>query len=214
MLTSTAYRSGPREERLILVDEQDMVIGGAEKHAAHRKGLLHRAFSIFLFDEAGQVLLQRRALGKYHSAGLWANACCGHPRPGEAIGDAATRRLREELGLSTPVSFGFHDRYCTALDNGMIENELVHVFGGELPPGPIQPNPDEADAVELVGLNELHEQVVRGPERYAYWLRHYLRNHGDQLLAMAEAMRSARSPDARRHCHAASASRAAARSER
>jgi isopentenyl-diphosphate delta-isomerase len=214
MSTFPAVRSAPREERLVLVDEQDKAVGDAEKHEAHREGLLHRAFSIFLFDEAGRVLLQRRASGKYHSAGLWANACCGHPRPGEAIGDAATRRLGEELGLSTALSFGFQTRYRTTLDNGMIENELVHVFGGELPSGPIQPNPDEADAVELVGLNQLHEQVTSHPERYAYWLRHYLRNHGDELLAMAKAMRSTRSPDVPGKDHAASAARTAPRSER
>jgi isopentenyl-diphosphate Delta-isomerase len=214
MPTSTAIRSAPREEQLILVDEQDEAVGVSEKHAAHREGLLHRAFSIFLFDETGRVLLQRRALVKYHSAGLWANACCGHPRPGEAIGDAATRRLREELGLSAPLSLGFHARYRTALDGGMIENEFVHVFGGRLPAGPIRPNPDEADAVELIGLDELQEQVVRSPERYAYWLRHYLREHGDQVLAMAAAMRSAPSPDVLQPHLAASGSSVAPLSDR
>jgi isopentenyl-diphosphate delta-isomerase len=206
MPTSTAIRSAPREERLILVDEQDEAVGVAEKHAAHRQGLLHRAFSIFLFDEAGRLLLQRRASGKYHSAGLWANACCGHPRPGEAIADAATRRLREELGLSARLSLRFHARYRTALDGGMIENELVHVFGGRLPVGAIRPNPDEADAVELTGLGELQDQVVRTPARYAYWLRHYLREHGDQVLAMASAMRLSPSQDVPRRHPAASAS--------
>lgn len=214
MAKSTYPGPLPGEERLILVDERDEQVGVAEKHAAHRQGLLHRAFSVFLFNEAGRVLLQRRAAGKYHSAGLWANTCCGHPRPGESIDDAAGRRLGEELGLTTPLTFGFHARYCSTLDSGMIENEFVHVFSGGLPPGPIHPNPDEADIVELVGLKELHEQVVRGPERYAFWLRHYLRDHDDQLLAMAEAMRSIRSRDAFPHDHAPPASLATPSSDR
>ena len=179
----------PVEERLILVDERNRSLGSAEKHAAHRHGFLHRAFSIFLFDEDGRILLQRRAAGKYHSGGLWANACCGHPRPGEPTGRAATRRLREELGLTAALSFGFHVRYRIPLDHGMIENEFVYVFGGRLPTGLIQPDPKEADAVDLVTLDELEERVARRPGHYAYWLRVYLSEHGDQLRSMADGMR-------------------------
>jgi isopentenyl-diphosphate delta-isomerase len=175
-------------DRLILIDERNRALGSAEKHAAHRSGFLHRAFSIFLFDDAGRLLLQRRAAGKYHSGGLWANTCCGHPRPHEPTGRAAARRLREELGLATALTFTFHARYRAALDHGMIENELVYVFAGRLPAGPIRPDPMEADAIDFSTLDELKEQMRVSPRRYTVWLRHYLRQHEDQLRCMADGL--------------------------
>jgi isopentenyl-diphosphate Delta-isomerase len=179
-------------DRLILIDERNRALGSAGKHVAHRNGSLHRAFSIFLFDDTGRLLLQRRATGKYHSGGLWANTCCGHPRPHEPTSRAAARRLHEELGLATALTFAFHARYHAALDHGMIENELVYVFTGRLPAGPIQPDPMEADAIDFATLDELEEQMRVSPRRYTVWLRHYLRQHGDQLRCMADGLRRSR----------------------
>ena len=120
------------EEQLILVDESNRATGHAGKTAVHRAGLLHRAFSIFMVDERGRMLLQQRSRKKYHSGGLWANSCCGHPRPGERTVTAARRRLGEELGVDGALSFGFFARYQAELDDGMHENEFVYVYFGRL----------------------------------------------------------------------------------
>src|SRR5262245_24219746 len=113
------------DEQLILVDERNRAVGTGGKDAIHRKGLLHRAFSIFIVDARGRILLQQRNPKKYHSGGLWANSCCGHPRPGERTVVAARRRLNEELGLTAALSFAFFARYRADLDHGMQENEFV-----------------------------------------------------------------------------------------
>src|SRR3954466_12617715 len=107
------------DESLILVDEHNRAAGTAGKQAVHRAGLLHRAFSIFLVDSKGRIVLQQRHPRKYHSGGLWANSCCGHPRPGERTIAAAARRLDEELGVASALRFGFYDRYHCDLDNAM-----------------------------------------------------------------------------------------------
>lgn len=163
-------------EDLILVNEQNRAIGCAEKWAVHERGLLHRAFSILLVDDQGQVLLQRRSRAKYHSGGLWANSCCGHPRPGERTLAAARRRLREELGATASLRFGFRARYRTALPNGLTENEIVYVFFGLVPTG-LAPNPDEVSAIARTNLTALQDDIARRPHRYAYWLRYYFKNH-------------------------------------
>src|SRR5215470_3815873 len=133
--------SGTPDEQIILVDESNRAIGVAGKHAVHRAGLLHRAFSIFVVDDRGRILLQQRNPKKYHSGGLWANSCCGHPRPGERTVTAARRRLKEELGVSAALSFGFFARYRAELDHGMQENEFVYVYFGALA---MEPRPDPA----------------------------------------------------------------------
>jgi isopentenyl-diphosphate delta-isomerase len=163
-------------EQLILVDERNRVTGQAEKWAVHERGLLHRAFSIFLVDTEGRMLLQRRSNAKYHSAGLWANSCCGHPRPGERTHAAARRRLREELGATAALRFGFRARYRTELSNGLIENEIVYVYFGVAPEA-ATPNADEVSAVAWMTLIELQRDIGRHPRRYAYWLRYYLKKH-------------------------------------
>jgi isopentenyl-diphosphate delta-isomerase len=163
-------------DELILVDEQNRAVGQAEKRAVHEAGLLHRAFSIFLIDAKGRLLLQRRSAAKYHSAGQWANSCCGHPRPGESTLRAARRRLGEELGATASLRHGFRARYRTLLPNGLTENELVYVFFGGAP-ATLQLNPDEVSAVGWMTLPQLRRDVQRHPRRYAYWLRYYLRNH-------------------------------------
>lgn len=163
-------------EELIVVDEKNRAVGREEKGAVHARGLLHRAFSVFLVDERGRILLQRRSAAKYHSAGLWANSCCGHPRPGERTLAAARRRLGEELGATAPLRYAFRARYCTALPNGLTENELVYVFFGPAPQN-VAPNPDEVAAVGWMTLSDLKEDIARRPRRYAYWLRFYMKNH-------------------------------------
>lgn len=175
-------------EDLILVDERNHATGRAGKWKVHQAGLLHRAFSIFLVNRDGLLLLQRRSRLKYHSGGLWANSCCGHPRPGEATLRAARRRLAEELGASAPLRFGFRARYRTELPNGLTENEIVYVYFGATP-AEITPNPTEVSAVAQMSLPALQRDIARRPHRYAYWLRYYMKNHYAAIRRAAAAMR-------------------------
>lgn len=174
-------------ERVILVSEANRRIGSAEKHAAHHDALLHRAFSIFLLDDRGRIVLQRRQPGKYHSAGLWANTCCGHPRPGERTGAAARRRLFEEMGVEAELHLAFRTRYCIRVSPDMTENELVYVYFGRMQGRP-DPNPDEIDDLAALALPELERGVAEEPERWAVWLRHYLAAHRAEMRAAVEAM--------------------------
>jgi isopentenyl-diphosphate delta-isomerase len=173
------------EERLILVDEKNRAIGVDGKTAVHRKGVLHRAFSIFIVDDKGRILLQRRAREKYHSGGLLANSCCGHPRPGETTQAAARRRLTEELGIEAPLTFGFFSRYQAELGGGMQENEFVYVYFGPLI---AQPNPDPAEVsdVEFASAEEIARRIARQPDVFVYWLRHYFENHGREIARLAK----------------------------
>jgi isopentenyl-diphosphate Delta-isomerase len=181
-----------QREYLILVDERNHAVGRAEKWDVHARGLLHRAFSIFLVDDGGRVLLQQRSRQKYHSAGLWANSCCGHPRPGERTHAAAKRRLREELGATAVLRCRFRTRYQTELSNGLTENEIVYVyFGGA--PKTLRPNPAEVGAVAWMTLNELQRDLARDSRRYAYWLRYYMQHHFATIRrAVAETARPSR----------------------
>jgi isopentenyl-diphosphate delta-isomerase len=163
-------------DALILVDERNRAVGRGEKWAVHRQARLHRAFSIFLVGADGRVLLQQRSRAKYHSGGLWANSCCGHPAPGERTAQAARRRLREELGATASLRFGFRARYCTRLPNGLTENEIVYVYFGAAPPA-FALNPAEVLAVAAMSLPRLKADIARRPARYAYWLRYYFKRH-------------------------------------
>jgi isopentenyl-diphosphate delta-isomerase len=176
----------PREERLILVDERNRAIGSAAKTAVHRAGLLHRAFSIFIVDPRGRIVVQQRSPQKYHSGGLWANSCCGHPRLGERTITAARRRLNEELGITSALSFGFFSRYQTALDNGMHENEFVYVYFGRLTANP-RPDPAEVSGIALMSCEEIGQQIKRDPGRFTYWFKHYFRNHRGDIARLAKA---------------------------
>lgn len=167
-------------ENLILIDEANRPVGRAEKWTVHQKGLLHRAFSIFLVDPEGRLLLQRRSRAKYHSGGLWANSCCGHPRPGERTLAAARRRLGEELGATAKLRFGFRARYRTVLKNGLTENEIVYVYFGAAP-AHFVPNPAEVSALKWLTMADLQADLARHPRRYAYWLRYYLSNHATAI---------------------------------
>jgi isopentenyl-diphosphate Delta-isomerase len=177
----------PSDEQLILVDESNRAVGAAEKHAAHRAGLLHRAFSIFVVDERGRILLQQRSTGKYHSGGLWANSCCGHPRPGERTITAAHRRLKEELGVVSPLSFGFFSRYRADLDRGMQENEFVYVYFGTLQ-SEIEPDPAEVAKVDFMSVRDIGRRIKSDPDAFAVWFKHYFKNHGAEIARLSSKM--------------------------
>ncbi len=156
--------------QVILVNEQDEAIGAMEKIEAHKKALLHRAFSIFLFNKDGLMLLQQRALTKYHSPGLWTNACCSHPNPGEDVKDAALRRLHEELGFVTPINKAFHFTYRAAFDNGLTEHEFDHVFVGVYE-GNMELNKEEVRAVKFKSMNDIAEELQNAPHLYTEWFK-------------------------------------------
>ncbi|MEQ1670458.1 MAG: isopentenyl-diphosphate Delta-isomerase [Hyphomicrobium sp.] len=160
-------------EFVILVDDTDRETGVAEKLDAHRRGALHRAFSIIIWDAAGRMLLQQRAASKYHSGGLWTNTCCGHPRPGEDVHAAASRRLVEEMGLNCPLTPLGSITYRAEFDNGLIEHEIVHVFRG-LHDGAVTPNPDEADGYSWRTLDDVRRDVDAAPNNYSVWFRQYV----------------------------------------
>jgi isopentenyl-diphosphate Delta-isomerase len=124
-------------EEVILVNKSDEVLGYMEKMEAHKRGLLHRAFSVFIFNNNGELLMQKRASDKYHSGGLWTNTCCSHPRKHESLSTAAQRRLKEEMGMEVSLSPKFHFIYKSSLDQGLIEHELDHVFFGNSDQTPV-----------------------------------------------------------------------------
>ncbi|MBB71795.1 MAG: isopentenyl-diphosphate delta-isomerase [Legionellales bacterium] len=159
-------------EQVILVDEQDQPIGLEEKQKAHELALLHRAFSVFLFREVDgerQVLLQQRAQDKYHCGGLWTNTCCSHPREGETVQAAATRRLREEMGITAQLQAKGHFIYQAQFDNGLTEHELDHVLVGEFN-GPVVSNPTEVAATRWLGVVALQKDMLAQPNIYTPWL--------------------------------------------
>lgn len=162
------------DERVVLVDDQDQPVGVAEKLDAHRSGALHRAFSVVVLNRRGELLLQRRALGKYHSGGLWSNTCCGHPRPDEAVETAATRRLREEMGLDCALERRGAFTYRAELDDALVEHEYDHVLVGTTSDEP-SPDPDEAMEWEWANVQALARRVALEPERYTAWLPLVLR---------------------------------------
>ena len=156
-------------ETVVLVNEQDEVIGSMEKMEAHQKGLLHRAFSVFIHQN-GKILLQQRSLNKYHSSGLWTNTCCSHPRLDESLANAGSRRLKEEIGIDCKVKPHFHFIYKAKLDGGLIENELDYVLFGSYT-GEIHPNADEVMAYKWMDWSDFVEDISLRPERYTAWLQ-------------------------------------------
>ena len=158
-----------REEHVVLVDEHDVPTGTLGKLAAHGGGgVRHRAVSVMLFRDDGAVLLQRRAPGKYHSPGLWSNTACGHPRPGEAAVDAARRRLADELGIDAALELATTFEYRAALDGGLVEHEIDHVFVGRTDAEPA-PDPSEVDAWRWVMPDALAGEMAAEPARYTAW---------------------------------------------
>ena len=158
----------PATEFVVLVDRGDREIGVEEKLRAHERGVLHRAFSVFILDDHGRVLLQRRAARKYHSAGLWTNSCCGHPRPGEAVGAGAARRLREEMGITCDLEPRGTFIYQASLDHGLTEHELDHVFIGRFNGKP-DPDPGEADDWAWKSWAEGDDEFARRPDAFTVW---------------------------------------------
>ncbi len=157
-------------EEVVLVDENDRPVGRAEKAEAHASAKLHRAFSVFVFDSAGRLLLQKRAKAKYHSGGLWSNTCCSHPRPGEATESAARRRLGEEMGFDCEITKVFDLVYYAELENKLFEHEYDHVFVGRFDGSPVQ-DTAEVEDWKWTDVRTLAGDLRANPLLYSYWLR-------------------------------------------
>ncbi len=157
-------------QQLILVNENDEPIGVAEKMEAHLKGLLHRAFSVFIFNKDGKMLLQQRAIQKYHSGGLWTNACCSHPYIGEQIQTAAEKRLKEEMGFTTPLQKAFDFTYKASFENGLTEHEYDHVFIGNYN-GNILPTAVEVEDYCYKTIAEIEYEIITYPIKYTEWFK-------------------------------------------
>lgn len=156
---------------LILVDVNDSEIGTAEKLEAHKKGLLHRAFSIIIFNAKNEMLLQKRALCKYHCGGLWTNACCSHPRKGDNLDAAIHQRLIEEMGFDCKLDKKFEFVYKVWFEKDQLfEHEYDHVFVGKYD-GPVKPNPEEVCDYRWVTLPDLMNDIKENPENYTPWFR-------------------------------------------
>lgn len=157
-------------QELILVDEFDKAVGSMEKMEAHVAGVLHRAYSVFIFNAEGKMLLQQRALSKYHSGGLWTNACCSHPYLGQVIKEAAAQRLFEEMGFTCHIEKAFEFTYKAEFDNGLTEHEYDHVFIGTYD-GPISPNKDEVENYTFASVDEISEGIILKPQIYTEWFK-------------------------------------------
>lgn len=157
-------------DQVILVDKNDNEIGFEEKMEAHKKGLLHRAISVFILDSSGKWLIQKRAFSKYHSRGLWSNTACSHPQPEETELQAAERRLMQEMGLKADLQEVFKFIYNEKLDNNLTEHELDHVFIGITDSLPI-PNSEEVSDFKYLDYNSLIEDINQYPDRYTVWFK-------------------------------------------
>jgi isopentenyl-diphosphate Delta-isomerase len=155
---------------VILVDEHDVQTGTMEKMEVHQKALLHRAFSVFVFNDKGEMLLHKRADKKYHSGGLWTNACCSHPKPGEETRVAAAIRLQEEMGFNTELTKAFDFIYNAPFDNGLTEHEFDHVFIGRYE-GDIVPNTEEVSDYCYKPVDEIKTSIQTHPQKYTEWFK-------------------------------------------
>lgn len=176
-----------REEEVILVNTSDEVLGTMPKMEAHRQAVLHRAFSVFILNAQGQLMLQQRAADKYHSPLLWTNTCCSHQRMGETNIEAGRRRLREEMGFETDLRDLFSFIYKAPFDNGLTEHELDHVLLGYYAAEP-RVNPQEVASWKWMGLEEVSADLKARPELYTAWFRivferfyDYIRQHEEEL---------------------------------
>ncbi len=175
-------------EKIIIVDEADNQIDTCEKLEAHRLGLLHRAFSIFIFNSKGEFLMQKRNPNKYHSGGLWSNTCCSHPNDGESIMEAAHRRLKEEIGINADLTEIYTHHYRHQFDNDLVENEIDHVLTG-IHEGPFQPDPLETTELKWMTYDELKKLAEKNPHEFTVWYRqlvdivweHFMNNHKGKL---------------------------------
>lgn len=157
-------------KEVILVNTKDKKIGAKEKLQAHINGDLHRAFSIFVFNPKKELLMQKRADSKYHSAGLWSNTTCSHPKPGESLIKACHRRLKEEMGFDCPLKRAFEFHYNFVFDNGLMENEIDHVFIGEYK-GKVKLNKNEVSDYKWISLKDLKKEIKENPRKYSIWLK-------------------------------------------
>ncbi|MCD8265277.1 MAG: isopentenyl-diphosphate Delta-isomerase [Tannerellaceae bacterium] len=170
---------------IVLVDENDLPVGVLPKMETHEKGLLYRAFSVFIFNRKGQLLIQQRAIDKYHCGGLWTNTCCSHPAPGEEPLEGARRRLEEEMGITADLQYVFRFLYMAPLDKGLTEHELDHVFVGytnQLP----TPDPDEVAAWKYISPGKLRKDIELHPDKYTPWFRIIMERYFPEIKAGLE----------------------------
>lgn len=165
---------------VVLINENDEVKGLMEKMQAHKTGLLHRAFSVFLFNNQGEMLLQKRAAHKYHSPNQWTNAVCSHPRDGETYKDAALRRLKEELGIEVEIDHKFFFIYKADVGDGLWEHELDHVFVGNYQ-GEFQLNPEEVSEVRYISQENLEKEMTENPANFTEWFKIILKEYQEHL---------------------------------
>ena len=168
------------EEQVVLVSEKDEVLGVMDKMQAHENGILHRAFSVFLFNDKGEMLLQKRAADKYHSPNQWTNAVCSHPRMGETYMEAAQRRLKEELGIETPITYRFNFLYKADVGQNLWEHELDHVFTGNFE-GEFKLNEEEVSEVRYISIDELDKEMSANPENFTEWFKIILKEYKQHL---------------------------------
>lgn len=159
--------------KVVLVDELDNVVGEMEKLAAHEQGLLHRAFSVFIFNDKGELLLQKRASKKYHGGGLWTNTCCSHPQMDENVLDSAVERLHFEMGLNCELNFSHAFIYNTKVENNLIEHEYDHVFVGHTNEDPII-NGDEVEDFKWMNPTDIELDITSNPRLYTFWFKEAL----------------------------------------
>lgn len=157
-------------EQVILVDLRDRELGTMDKTEAHFSGKLHRALSIFVFNSKGELLIHRRAMGKYHSSGLWTNTCCSHPRPGENVADAAGRRLKEEMGFQTPLTEFFSFVYQAEVGKGIYEHEFDHVFIGTSDEFPF-PDKKEVSEWKWMNVDKISAEIDNHPNDFTIWFQ-------------------------------------------
>lgn len=169
------------EEKVILVSEDDQQLGLMGKMEAHKKAILHRAFSIFVFNKKGELLLQQRALDKYHSPGLWTNTCCSHQRDGESNIEAGQRRIQEEMGFHCELKELFWFVYKAAFDNGLTEHELDHVMIGSYEDDPII-NPEEVASFKWMPLEDVKKDMQEQPELYTEWFKIIFKEYDQRLV--------------------------------
>lgn len=158
------------KENVLLVDEKDQLIGKMEKIEAHEKGLLHRAFSVFVYNDQNELLLQKRAESKYHTPGLWTNTCCSHQRENESNIEAGKRRLQEEMGFTTDLENQFSFIYKAPFSNGLTEHEYDHILIGYYNGQP-KPNPEEVADWKWMSLDEIEKDLHQHPDRYTAWFK-------------------------------------------
>lgn len=159
------------EEKVVLINQNDEVLGLMEKQEAHIAGLLHRAFSVFIFNDKDELLIQRRAMEKYHSPGLWANTCCSHPRENETYKEAAHRRMMEEMGFDCELKFLFSFIYKSDVGGGLTEHELDNVFIGKYNNEPIIINKEEVSEYKWIDIPNLIKDIENTPEKYTEWFK-------------------------------------------